>query len=59
MINPINPPDLSKPLIISAALVGSWPTKAQNPAVPVTEEEIAASAIECAKAGAESFQATL
>jgi len=52
MPSQLNPPDLSKPLIISAALVGSWPTKAQNPAVPVTEEEIAASAIECAKAGA-------
>ncbi|HET8523988.1 MAG TPA: 3-keto-5-aminohexanoate cleavage protein [Thermomicrobiales bacterium] len=42
----------SQPLIISAALVGSWPTKAQNPAVPITEEEIAESAVECWRAGA-------
>ena len=27
-------------LIISAALTGSWPTKAQNPAVPVTEDKV-------------------
>ena len=46
------PPDLTRPLIISAALVGSWPTKAQNPAVPITERAIADSAIECAAAGA-------
>jgi 3-keto-5-aminohexanoate cleavage enzyme len=39
-------------LIISAALTGSWPTKDQNPALPVTEEEIARSALECWRAGA-------
>jgi 3-keto-5-aminohexanoate cleavage enzyme len=39
-------------LILSAALVGSWPTKAQNPNLPVTEEEIAQSAIDAANAGA-------
>jgi 3-keto-5-aminohexanoate cleavage enzyme len=39
-------------LIISAATTGSWPTKAQNPHVPVTPEEIAACAIECGQAGA-------
>jgi 3-keto-5-aminohexanoate cleavage enzyme len=39
-------------LIISAALTGSWPTKAQNPAVPITEEEIATAAVECWRAGA-------
>jgi 3-keto-5-aminohexanoate cleavage enzyme len=39
-------------LIISAALTGSWPTKEQNPALPVTEEEIAQSALECWRAGA-------
>jgi 3-keto-5-aminohexanoate cleavage enzyme len=44
--------NLSDKLIISAALTGSWPTKAQNPALPVTEEEIARSALECAEAGA-------
>ena len=46
-------PDLpSDALIISAATTGSWPTKAQNPAVPITEEEIAAAAVECRAAGA-------
>lgn len=39
-------------LIISAALTGSWPTKAQNPAVPITEDEIAESALACWRAGA-------
>jgi 3-keto-5-aminohexanoate cleavage enzyme len=39
-------------LIISAALTGSWPSKEQNPALPVTEEEIAQSALECWRAGA-------
>jgi 3-keto-5-aminohexanoate cleavage enzyme len=44
--------NLGDKLIISAALVGSWPTKAQNPNLPVTEEEIARSALDCAAAGA-------
>lgn len=48
----IHPTDLSQPLIISAALVGSWPTKQDNPAVPITETEIAESAIAAHKAGA-------
>lgn len=39
-------------LIISAATTGSWTTKAQNPAVPITEDEIASAAIACAAAGA-------
>jgi 3-keto-5-aminohexanoate cleavage enzyme len=39
-------------LIISAATTGSWTTKAQNSAVPITEEEIATAAIDCANAGA-------
>ncbi len=43
------PPDA---VILSAALTGSWPTKEQNPALPVTEAEIAESAIECRAAGA-------
>jgi len=43
------PPDA---LIVSAATTGSWPTKAQNPAVPITPEEIAAAAVECRAAGA-------
>ena len=48
----INPTDLSQPVIISAALTGSWPTKAENPAVPITEEEIAGAAIAAHEAGA-------
>lgn len=44
--------NLGDKLIISAALTGSWPTKAQNPAVPITEEEIAEAAIACAEEGA-------
>ena len=40
------------PVIVSAALTGSWPTKAQNPAVPITEPEIAGAALACAAAGA-------
>lgn len=51
-MHPYKSPDLSKPLIISAALTGSWPTKAQNPNLPVTEGEIAAAAIAAAEAGA-------
>jgi 3-keto-5-aminohexanoate cleavage enzyme len=51
-MHPLEPANLGEPLIISAALTGSWPTKAQNPALPVTEEEIAAAAVEAAKAGA-------
>lgn len=51
-MHPYESPDLSKPLIISAALTGSWPTKAQNPNLPVTEGEIAAAAIAAAEAGA-------
>jgi 3-keto-5-aminohexanoate cleavage enzyme len=39
-------------LIISAAITGSTPTKAQNPALPVTPEEIADAAIACWNAGA-------
>ena len=42
----------SDALIVSAATTGSWPTKAQNPAVPITEEEIAEAAVSCREAGA-------
>lgn len=48
----INPPSLSEPVIISATLTGSWPTKEQNPALPVTEEEIARAAVDAWNAGA-------
>lgn len=39
-------------LILSAATTGSWTTKEQNPAVPITEAEIARAAADCANAGA-------
>ena len=39
-------------VIITAAIVGSQPTKERNPAVPYIPEEIAQSAIECHRAGA-------
>lgn len=39
-------------LIITAALTGSRPTKAMNPAVPYAPAEIAAEAVACARAGA-------
>ena len=43
---------MGKKLIISAALCGAGTTKALNPNVPITPEEIAADAVACAKAGA-------
>lgn len=52
MLDPLEPPALGQPLIISAALTGSWPTKEQNPNLPVTEEEIADAAVDAAAAGA-------
>ncbi len=52
MLDPLDPPALHQPLIISAALTGSWPTKDQNPNLPVTEEEIAEAAVDAAAAGA-------
>ena len=45
-------PSLTDPLIISVATTGSWPTKEQNPAVPITEQEIADAAVSCWEAGA-------
>ncbi len=39
-------------MIVNVALTGAVPTKADNPAVPVTPEEIAADAIACAAEGA-------
>ena len=39
-------------LIITAAVVGSRPTKAMNPAVPYTPAEIAGAAVDCWRAGA-------
>ena len=43
---------MAKKLIITAALCGAGTTKAQNPNVPITPEEISDDAIACAKAGA-------
>jgi len=39
-------------LIITAAVIGSAPTRAQNPSVPYTPEEIAEEALRCWRAGA-------
>lgn len=43
---------MSKKVIITAALVGSLPTKQQTPYVPITAEEIAQDAKACYEAGA-------
>lgn len=43
---------MSKPVIISCAVTGSAPTADKNPAVPVTPDEIALSAIDAGDAGA-------
>lgn len=43
---------MSKKVIITAALVGSLPTKEQTPYVPITPEEIAQDAKACYQAGA-------
>jgi len=39
-------------IILSVATTGSWPAKAQNPALPVTPEEIAQAAVESWREGA-------
>jgi uncharacterized protein (DUF849 family) len=41
-----------RPMIVNVALTGAVPTKADNPNVPLTPDEIAADAIACAQAGA-------
>lgn len=41
-----------KPTILTCAVTGNFPTREQNPALPVTPEEIADSCIGAAKAGA-------
>src|ERR671926_682691 len=43
---------VSRKVMISCAVTGSADTPGKNPAVPVTPEQIAASAIDAAKAGA-------
>jgi uncharacterized protein (DUF849 family) len=44
--------DLSKKRIISVAICGAWPTKKDNPNLPITPEEISADVLACYKAGA-------
>lgn len=44
--------DLKHKRIISCAIVGSWPTRKNNPNLPLTPEEIAESAYHAWKAGA-------
>ena len=41
-----------KPTILTCAVTGTFPTRAHNPALPVTPEEIAVACIGAAKAGA-------
>lgn len=43
---------MSQPVVITCALTGAFGTRARNPALPVTPAEIAASALEAARAGA-------
>jgi 3-keto-5-aminohexanoate cleavage enzyme len=43
---------MEKEMIVTAALVGSRPTKKMNPAVPYSPKEITDAAVECYKAGA-------
>ena len=51
------PPPLRpyRPMIINVALTGAVPTKADNPALPMTPEEITADVLACADAGASVF----
>lgn len=44
--------DLKNKTIITVATTGAWPTKANNPNVPMTPEEISEDVYECWKAGA-------
>lgn len=43
---------MTRAVVITCAVTGAFGTKAQNPALPVTPEEIARSALEAAEAGA-------
>lgn len=44
--------NLKNKRVITVAITGSWPTKEDNPNLPITPEEIASSVYECWKAGA-------
>jgi 3-keto-5-aminohexanoate cleavage enzyme len=46
------PPDPYPKVVITAALTGMLPTRAQTPYVPLTEDEIIADALACRAAGA-------
>lgn len=43
---------MAKKTIITIATTGAWPTKANNPNVPMTPAEIAEDVYDCWKAGA-------
>lgn len=47
--------DLTKPAVINLALTGMVPRKKDNPALPVTPEEVMADAARCYEAGARMF----
>lgn len=49
---PLNP---YAPMVINVALTGAVPSRADNPTVPFTPEEIAADVLACADAGASVF----
>ena len=44
--------DLENKVIITVAPTGAWPTKENNPNIPLTPREIAAEVVDCWKAGA-------
>ncbi|WP_186429332.1 3-keto-5-aminohexanoate cleavage protein [Clostridium sp. BSD9I1] len=44
--------DLKNKRVITAAIIGSWPTKKDNPNISITPQEIADDVYECWKAGA-------
>ena len=45
-----------KPTILTCAVTGTFPTRAHNPALPVTPAEIAEACVGAAKAGAAVFR---
>ena len=44
--------DFNKTRVITAAIIGSWPTKEDNPNISITPQEIAEDVYECWNAGA-------
>lgn len=47
--------DLTKPVVINLALTGMVPRKKDNPAVPITPDEVVVDAVRCSAAGARIF----